>query len=133
MKMGIFKEWKNTDVRMLSPLKLAYIGDAVYEVYIRRFLLENSNENMGKIHKKSTKYVSAKAQSDIVFFLDSLLTDEEKSIIRRGRNTKSNTVPKNANIQDYKYATGFEALIGYLYLNDRIERIEELMNEILAR
>ncbi len=132
MESDIFKEWKDGDVRALHPLKLAYIGDAVYEVYIRRYLLESSREKMHIIHRKSTKFVSAKAQADIVHSLDDFLTDEEKSVIRRGRNTKSHSVPKNAAVSDYKYATGFEALIGYLYLKGKKERIDEIIEKILA-
>lgn len=129
----MFKEWKESDVRMISPLKLAYIGDAVYEVYIRRYLLETYPGKMHQLHRNSTKYVSAKAQADFVRKLESFFTDEENNVIRRGRNAKSGTVPKNTDVIDYNYSTGFEALIGYLYLNDRVDRIEEIIKIILEK
>ncbi len=127
----MFKEWKESDVRMISPLKLAYIGDAVYEIYIRRHLLETCPGKMHQLHKNSTKYVSAKAQADVVRRLESFFTDEENNIIRRGRNAKSGTVPKNTDVVDYNYSTGFESLIGYLYLSDKIDRIEEIVKLII--
>lgn len=129
--MDIFKKWKQEDVKMMSPLKLAYIGDSVYEVAIRRHLLETVNASMNKLHKEGTNYVKAKAQADIVHMLDEFLTEEEKVVVKRGRNAKSGTIPKNAQVTDYKYATGFEALIGYLYLSERMDRIEELLEKIL--
>lgn len=131
MESVIFRNWKEEEIRMLHPLKLAYIGDAIYEIYIRRYLIENYKDKMNIIHKKSTKYVSAKAQADILRKIEEILTDEEKSVIRRGRNTKSNSVPKNTDISEYKYSTGFEALIGYLYLSKKIERIDQIIKKIL--
>lgn len=127
-----FKDWKETDVRMMSPLKLAYIGDAVYEVYIRRYLLEAAQGKMHAIHRTSTKFVSAKAQASVVREFEEFFTEEERNIIRRGRNAKSGTVPKNASIIDYSYSTGFEAMIGFLYLNDKIDRIDEIIDKIIS-
>lgn len=118
------------DIMMLSPLQLAYVGDAVYELLVRTYLVERGH-SVGKLHKLATKYVKAKGQADIVHNIEDRLTDKENNLIRRGRNSKSNTVPKNANMIDYKYATGFEALIGYLYLNDEDERISEIFDMIL--
>jgi len=125
------KIWSERDVNMLSPLQLAYIGDAVYEVFIRRFLLEDKLLSVNELHKRAIEFVKAKAQSDIVHELMDVLTEEEIRVVKRGRNTKSQTVPKNANISDYRYATGFEALVGYLYLLDRQDRIKELFKMII--
>lgn len=125
------KNWSVREVSLLSPLQLAYIGDSVYEVFIRRYVLEDRLLSVNELHKKAIEFVKAKAQSDIVHKLMDKLTDEELSIVKRGRNTKSGSVPKNANISDYRYATGFEALVGYLYLLNRDDRIEEIFNMII--
>ncbi|MBS4534020.1 Mini-ribonuclease 3 [Clostridium sp. D2Q-14] len=124
------KKWTVREVRMLSPLQLAYIGDAVYEVLIRNYLLEHEKLSVNNLHKKAIKYVKAEGQSNIIHEMMDELTEEEIAIVKRGRNTKSATVPKNANISDYRYATGFEALIGYLYLLNRRKRIKEIFNKI---
>ena len=118
---------KPMEVMNLHPLVLAYIGDAVYEVYIRTMLVINKKTNVNMLHKMSIKYVKAKAQSDIVHRITDMLTQEEQDVVRRGRNAKSVTVPKHAEITDYRYSTGFEALIGYLYLTDNIERLMEIL------
>lgn len=117
------------DIMMLSPLHLAYVGDAVYELLIRTYLL-NKGMSVGELHRATTKYVKAKSQANIIHTLDKGLSEEEKNIVRRGRNSKTNTMPKNAEMIDYKYATGFEALIGYLYLTGREERLSSLFMEI---
>jgi ribonuclease-3 family protein len=111
----------------LHPLVLAYIGDAVYEVYIRTMLVVNKKTNVNMLHKMSVKYVKAKAQSDIIHRIADELTQEEQDVVRRGRNAKSATVPKHAEITDYRYSTGFEALIGYLYLTNNTERLMEIL------
>ena len=118
---------KPMEVMNLHPLVLAYIGDAVYEVYIRTMLVINKKTNVNMLHKMSIKYVKAKAQSDIVHRITDMLTQEEQDVVRRGRNAKSVTVPKHAEITDYRYSTGFEALIGYLYLTNNIERLMEIL------
>lgn len=123
------KELDGEDIAMLSPLQLAYVGDAVYELLVRTYILDKGS-NVNQLHKKATKYVKANAQSEIVHYIEEYLTDSEKNIVKRGRNTKTNTSPKNANLIDYKYATGFEALIGYLYLTRQDERISELFTKI---
>jgi len=125
------KTWNKREVKMLSPLQLAYIGDSVYEVFVRTFLLENMDVKVNELHKEAIKFVKAKAQSNIVHELKDELTDEEWSIVKRGRNAKSGSVPKNANINDYRYATGFEALVGFLYLLDENRRICEIFNMII--
>ncbi|WP_057915199.1 Mini-ribonuclease 3 [Peribacillus muralis] len=117
------------DAKMLNSLALAYIGDAVYETYIRHHLIQNGAVKPNLLHKKATSFVAAKAQNKIIhFFLESnWLSEEESAVVRRGRNAKSGTVPKNTDVQTYRYSTAFEALIGYLYLSGRIERMEELI------
>lgn len=122
-------ELNREDIAMLSPLQLAYVGDAVYELLIRTYIL-NKNLNVNQLHKKATKYVRANAQSEIIHYIEEYLTDNEKNIVKRGRNTKTNTSPKNANLIDYKYATGFESLFGYLYLTKQDSRITELFDII---
>ncbi len=118
---------KPMDVMNLQPLVLAYIGDAVYEVYIRTMLVVNNKSNVNMLHKMSVKYVKAKSQADIVHRLNDRLTADEQDIVRRGRNAKSATVPKHADVTDYRYSTGFEALIGYLYLANNYERLMEVL------
>ncbi len=116
------------DTRETNVKTLAYIGDVVYELYIREHVISNSCEQVNKLHKKTIKYVSAKAQARIVAAMDNELSDEEKDIIRRGRNAEANTVPKNTDVVTYKIATGFESLIGFLYLEKRIERLEYIID-----
>lgn len=118
------------DIRMYNPLVLAYIGDTVYDTFIRTMLVSNGSMQVNKLHKRAVKYVKAKAQAEILEKLNDLLTEDEHDIVRRGRNTKSATVPKNADINDYRYATGFEALIGYLYLTGNQKRLMELFDII---
>lgn len=111
-----------------SPLVLAYIGDGVYELYVRgRIIAEHPDLPAHKLHKKAIKYVSAGAQSRSIGKIEALLTEEEAAVYRRGRNAKSPTSAKNADITDYRRATGFEALVGYLYLKKSTERLEGLM------
>ena len=115
------------DVKMLSPLVWAYIGDSVYELFIRTKLVNSSNAKPHKLHIESIKYVKAKAQADILSKIENKLTEEEKDIIRRGRNTENHHVAKNSNVADYSKATAFEALIGYLYLSKQDERLKEIL------
>lgn len=115
------------DVDQLSPLVLAYIGDAVYEVFIRTLIISKGNSPVNKLHKESINFVKAKAQSDIIHRILETLTQEEQDVVRRGRNAKSGTIPKNADVTEYKYATGFESLIGYLYLKRQYERLLQVL------
>ena len=117
------------DVKEVNVKTLAYVGDVVYELYIREHVISNSHEQVNKLHKKTVKYVSAKAQAKIVDALTDVLTQQEKDIIRRGRNAEANTIPKNTDVITYKIATGFEALIGYLYLDKQQDRLNELINK----
>jgi ribonuclease-3 family protein len=123
-----FFEVDKVDTREVNVKTLAYIGDVVYELYIREHVISNSREQVNKLHKKTIKYVSAKAQARIVANMDNEFSDEEKDIIRRGRNAEANTVPKNTDVVTYKIATGFESLIGFLYLEKRIERLEYIID-----
>lgn len=115
------------EINLLSPLTWAYVGDCVYELYIRTKLVNETNYKPHKLHIEAIKYVKAKAQAELLEKIYDILTDEEKDIVRRGRNTQNHHLPKNSNIQEYMHATAFEALIGYLYLNKRNNRIKELL------
>ena len=127
-KMEIINREKNeTDVNMLSPLTWAYVGDAVYELYIRTNLVNNTKLKPHKLHIESIKYVKAKAQAEILKRIESDLTDEEKDIVRRARNAENHHLPKNADPADYMYSTAFEGLIGFLYLTKRDERLKEIL------
>ena len=116
------------EVNMLSPLVWAYVGDSVYEVFIRSHLVNNSNAKPHKLHIESIKYVKAKAQADILKRIYDNLSEEEKDIVRRGRNTENHHVAKNADVADYTQSTAFEALIGFLYLTKQDERLKEILN-----
>ena len=112
-----------------SPLVLAYLGDAVFELYIREMLISDANMPVNKLHRMATGYVKAKAQSELFEKISDKLTEEEITIFKRGRNAHSYTSAKNADIVDYRRATGFEALIGYLHISERKGRIMELLRE----
>ena len=123
----INREKSEFDVNMLSPLTWAYVGDAVYELYIRTNLVNNTKLKPHKLHIESIKYVKAKAQADILKRIEADLTDEEKEIVRRARNAENHHLPKNANPADYMYSTAFEVLIGFLYLTKKDERLKEIL------
>lgn len=119
------REFTKEEAKQLNPLQLALIGDGVFEVFIRSYILTNNIDlSAHKIHVQAIKFVKAKSQSLIMHEIESELTEEEEYIYKRGRNAKSATVPKNANVRDYRMATGFEALVGYLYLIGETERLE---------
>ncbi len=118
---------ENTDIRTYSPLTLAYIGDGIYELIIRTILVEKGNTQVNKLHQRASRLVKASAQSEMVESLKPYLTEEEMAVFKRGRNAKSFTTAKNATISDYRRATGFEALMGYLYLTEQWERMLELI------
>ena len=115
------------DVNWMSPLTWAYVGDCVYELYVRTKLVDNTNMKPHALHVEAIKYVKAQAQAQILNKIHDNLTDEEKDIVRRGRNADNHHLPKNANVQDYMYSTAYEALIGYLYLTNQIERLKEIL------
>lgn len=118
---------------MYSPLVLAYIGDAVYELIVRTIVVNHGNCPVNQMHKKSSSLVKASAQAEMIHLIMEELTPEEKAIYKRGRNAKSATAAKNATIQDYRTATGFEAVAGYLYLNGEKERLIKLVSLALER
>lgn len=120
-------ELEDTDIRTYSPLTLAYIGDAIYELVIRTILVEKGNTQVNKLHQRASKLVKASAQSAIIEKLKPYLTEEEMGVFKRGRNAKSFTMAKNASMSDYRRATGFEALMGYLYLTEQWDRMLELI------
>lgn len=120
---------KNIDIQDVSMQTLAFIGDAVYNVYIRCYLASKSNEQTGKLHRKSINYVSAKAQSYTIDNLFDFLSEEEKNVYKRGRNTNIDKVSKNVDIIGYKKATGYEALLGYLYLKFENKRLDEIVKK----
>ena len=128
--MNNYFEFKGTNE--YSPLVLAYMGDAVYELYIRSLLVSGHNTQVNKLHKEATTFVKAKAQSEILEKIYPLLTEEEITIYKRGRNAHSYTSAKNASINDYRRATGFEALMGYLYISGNTDRINELLKKGLC-
>lgn len=110
-------------------LTLAYLGDAVFELYVREYLINKNITKVKELQEKAIEYVSAKNQVRILEEINNKLTDEEKEIIKKGRNAKSHKAPKNTDILTYKHATGFETLIGYLYLNNK-QRLDELIKKI---
>ena len=122
------------DINLINVISLAYIGDAVYEVYVRDYLIKHGFAKVEELQKEAVKYVSAKSQCKILSFLidNNLLDENELDIVKRGRNYKRASHPKNTDIITYKMSSGFEALIGYLYLNNDKDRLDEIMNYILG-
>ena len=121
-----------SEVNTMSPLTWAYIGDSVYELYIRIYLVNTTKLKPHKLHIESIKYVKAKAQAEILKKLENILTDKENEIAKRGRNAENHHLPKNATVQEYMYSTGFEALIGYLYLTKQDERLKEILEKCIT-
>lgn len=117
----------DVDIRTYSPLTLAYIGDGIYDLVIRSVVVAGGNTRAGELHKRTSQIVKAHTQAKMMELLLPLLSEEEQEIYRRGRNAKSPTMAKNATMSDYRKATGFEALIGWLYLRDEFPRIVELV------
>ncbi|MDB8790077.1 MULTISPECIES: Mini-ribonuclease 3 [Romboutsia] len=119
-----------TELITMSPLVLAYIGDTIYESYIREYLIrKNINKKVNDLHKSAIKYVNAKAQATVMHEIEDELSEDELRIYKRGRNQKSHTSPKNADIIDYKCATGFEALVGYLHLGGEKDRLDYIVEK----
>jgi ribonuclease III family protein len=119
-------------VKQLNPLVLALVGDAIYEVFIRACLVErNRDMNVHKIHIKTVAFVKAHAQSEYMKLLIEELSEEELGIFKRARNSKSGTIPKNADLNEYKWATGFEAFVGFLYLSEKNERLNYIFEKII--
>ena len=121
-----------TEILMMSPLTWAYVGDSVYEQYIRTYLANSTNLNPHKMHINSIKFVKASAQANLLKRLsEEILTEEEKEIVRRGRNTQSHHLPKHASVEEYMYSTAFEALIGFLYLTKQNNRLKIILEKCL--
>lgn len=123
----------HVDIRTYSPLTLAYIGDGIFDVVIRSIVVGRGNTPVNQLHHKTSHIVKAHSQAMMAEVLLDEMTDTEKDIYRRGRNAKSHTMAKNATVMDYRSATGFEALMGYLYLTDEMDRILELISIALER
>ena len=124
----MFEEFNKIErPELLNPLVLAYIGDAVYELYVRIYIAKKGELKTNALHRASIAFVCAKAQANILDKIEEKLNEEELNIVRRDTNAHSNTIPKNASIADYKKATAFEALIGYLFLKNDIKRLEEIV------
>ena len=115
--------------KMLSPLSLAFVGDAVYTLYARSKVIQHSDAKNGTLHTEATKLVKASGQAEMADAILDLLNEEEMGVYKRARNSKTHSVAKNASIGDYKKATGFEALVGFLYLTGQQERLKFLLNE----
>ena len=119
-----------TDVNLINGIALAFEGDAVYSMYIRRHLIFQGLTKPNQLHREATKYVSAKAQANLISLMleEEILTEKEEDIYKRGRNANSHTKAKNTDIVTYRMSTGFEAVMGYLHMTEDIERLEELID-----
>lgn len=115
------------NVKEMNTAALAYMGDAVYEVYVRKHVIESGRTSPKTLHRMSTAYVKAAGQAKIIKDMKEQLSEEEFAIVRRGKNHKVTSKAKNADIMTYRWATAFEALVGYLYLSGRIDRMEEII------
>lgn len=124
--------YKKHPPKSLSPLTLAYIGDTIFDLIVRTKVIERGNAPVNKLHRSASNIVNATAQAEIADMLMPKLTEEETGIFRRGRNAKPHTSAKNASLTDYRTATGLEALLGWLYLEGRIDRITELVLPVIT-
>lgn len=133
MSAYIKKAWNlpDTDIKSYSGLALAYIGDAIYDLIIRTYVIEHGNAPVNKLHKQVVTLVKASAQAKLYHTIQDMLTEEEEAIYKRGRNAKSFSSAKNADLIDYRTATGLEALFGYLYLTGQTDRLLELIRPII--
>lgn len=118
---------EESEINQLSPLTWAYVGDCVFELYIRTKLVNETNLKPHELHIKAILFVKAKSQAEMLHNIQEFLSEEEKDIVRRGRNTQNHHLPKNSNVQEYMYSTAFEALIGYLYLCKNEKRVKEII------
>ena len=124
-----------TDVNLINGIALAFEGDAVYSMYIRRHLIFQGLTKPNQLHREATKFVSAKAQANLISLMleEGILTEKEEDIYKRGRNANSHTKAKNADIVTYRMSSGFEAVMGYLHMTEEIERLEELIDWCVKR
>lgn len=125
----LFTKISKESARQLSPVTLAFVGDAVYSLYVREREVLRSDDKLSELQKRTSAAVSAKGQSDLLMEIESRFTDEEEEIFHRGRNAKKSTKAKNASVVDYNRSTGFEAVLGFLYLSGQYERIARLLEE----
>lgn len=130
MEYLIERSKSEEEVNMLSPLTWAYVGDCIFELYIRANLVNKSKLKPHKLHIETIKYVKAKAQADFLKSIEDKLTEKELNLVRRARNTQNHHLPKNADPADYMYATAFEGLVGYLYLTKQDERLKEIFEMV---
>ena len=121
------------EVRLMPPLVWAYIGDCIYEIYIRMQLVNNTKLHPHELHVETTKYVKAQAQAQVLTKIEKILTEEEKEIVRRGRNAQNHHLPKNSSLAEYSKATALEALIGYLYLSKQDERLSQILEKCIEK
>ncbi len=124
------KAEEKIDLRSVPPGIMAYMGDGIYELIVRNFLIKQKIWNQNQIHRKAIQFVNAKAQAALLRKLEPVLTDEEQTILRRGRNSNAGNVPKNANMLDYRYSTAFEAVLGYLMFKGDLERLSVIISFI---
>ena len=124
----LFEAEPQVDIREMNPLSLAFMGDGVLELLVRQHLVERSRLLPGKLHAEAVRYVSARSQFLEMKLLEPMLTEEEHAVFRRGKNANKATVAKHASVEEYRTSTGFECLLGWLYLKGRNERIMELMD-----
>ncbi len=127
-KFGIASEQERMQPNLMSPLTLAFIGDCIFDLVVRTVVVENGNAPVNKLHRRAAHYVKAPSQMLMLNMIKEELTDDEMAVFKRGRNAKSYTSAKNASITEYRIATGFEALIGYLYLNQQFDRALYLLH-----
>ena len=130
---GIFEKLEELEARMKNPLALAYVGDTVFDLYLRTAFIKKSDEHVNELNKRTSGIVNAHAQAEAAKSIQPFLSEAEEDVFRRGRNAKIHSSPKNMSISDYKLATGLEALIGYLFLTGRNDRVEELMQAVFDR
>ena len=123
-------EINGIDIRTIPPLTLAYIGDSIMDLFVRTYFATTSHETVQKLNNRAIKIVNAASQARILTEIDEILTDEEKDIVRRGRNAKSATKPKHADVNDYRLATGLEALLGNLFISGKSDRLSEILGHI---
>ena len=128
MQMDIFnKKMQEKEARLLNPLVLAFVGDAVYSLYIKSQVLDLTSGKVNKFNNIAKSYVNAKAQADKMFELKDFLTEDEAYIAKRARNSNIHSFAKNFSVEEYRYATAFEALVGYLFLTDQMSRLKEIL------
>ncbi|WP_425484619.1 Mini-ribonuclease 3 [Kroppenstedtia pulmonis] len=129
--LGMADQVLNKEPGQLNPLLLAYMGDAVYELFVRYHVVAEGNIRPSDVHQKTVGYVSAIAQAKAVRQIEEYLTEEEWQVLKRGRNAKSSGVPKNAKVSEYRYSTGLEALVGYWYLKGEAQRLREMITRMI--